>query len=129
MFMMVSSYTCMAESLNMLPILTQHTHMCSCFFQNPTTSRDMEVAGHTRPDEVMRLLPECHFGFLSHFNFWHEFIIEDLEIHCIEWKAQRQASKGHLPRQTGIHLGDLHAVADGRALTATAFASAWAGPV
>ena len=57
MFTMVSSYTCMAESLNMLHVLTQHTHMCSYFFQNPTTCRDMEAAGHTQPDEVMRLLP------------------------------------------------------------------------
>ena len=122
MFTMVRSYTYMAESVNMLPILTQDTHMCSCFFQNRTTSRDMEAAGHTRPDEVMRLLPYCHFGFFSLFKFWHEFIIEDFEMHCTEWKAQRQASKGHLPRQTGIHSGDHYAVADGRALTATAFA-------
>ena len=119
---MVSSYTCMAESVNMLPVLTQHTYMCLYFLQNPTTSRDTEAAGHTRPDEVMRLLTYCHFGFLSLFKFWHEFIIEDFEMHFTEWKAQRQASKGHLPRQTGIHSGDLYAIADGRALTATAFA-------
>ena len=106
----------------MLAVLTQHTHMCSYFFQNPTTSRDMEAIGQTWPDEVMRLLPYCHFDFLSHFKFWHEFIIEDFEMHCTEWKAQRQASKGHLPRQIGIHSGDLYAVADGRALIATAFA-------
>ena len=100
---------------------TAHSHVF-LFFQNPTTSRDMETAGHIRADEVMRLLPYCHFGFFCHFKFWNEFIFEDFKMHCTEWKAQGQASEGHIPRQTGIHSGDLYAVTDGRALTATAFA-------
>ena len=32
MFTLVCSYTCMAESLKMLPVLSQHTDKCSYFF-------------------------------------------------------------------------------------------------
>ena len=46
-FRLVWSFTCMAESLKVFPVLLQNTNTCSHFLQTPGTSRDMEGVVHT----------------------------------------------------------------------------------
>ena len=52
-FRLVWSYTCLAESSKLFPILSHNTDTCSHFLQTPRTSRDMEGIVHTLSEEVM----------------------------------------------------------------------------